>query len=542
MKRYLFFVILAFIVFGALVLRVYKLGEIAPGISWDEAAVGYNAYTIAHWGRDEWGHFLPLTFKSFEDYKHPVHIYATVPFVGLFGLNEFTTRLPAALFGVGSVMVIFFLTWEIVGSRSAGLMAAFLLAISPYNLQFSRQNHELNFAVFFFMLGVLLFLRGIKKKPVNLIIAYLSFGICLITYHSSKIVAFPLVIFLTTLFIKDLIKKRKYFVFGLLAFLLFILLIIKDPNLLGLARANQTAFSQEQIQSTNWYQKTNNLLYGRVDLTAQQYLKHFGKIYLFEKGDQAARHSTHVMGEFYKVEAITLVAGVLFILYNILFKRKKLYIFLLAWGLLAPLPSAAVALSESPHAARAMFMTGSWHIVSALGAYVILKIVRLKFLQGSFLLVALALIFSQFVGYLKDYYFEYSKRDAIQWQYGMKQVVTYITEHPEYYYVYMTDIRAQPYIFFLYYLKTPLPEYLSSVKYNTSESRSFSLVESFDNNRFANWDPIESWPNLVTLQVMTVNHHFGLRYRDWFDVKEIVRFPAGDPAFYLVSAREDLDF
>jgi len=542
MKRYLFSIVFALIVVGALVLRVYKLGVIAPGISWDEAAVGYNAYTIAHWGRDEWGRFLPLTFKSFEDYKHPVHIYATVPFVGLFGLNEFTTRLPAALFGVGNVIIIFFLTWEIVGSQFAGLMAAFLLTISPYNLQFSRQNHELNFAVFFFMFGVLLILKGIKKKPINLIFAYMSFGICLITYHSSKVVAFPLTIFLTALFIKDLVKKGKYFVFGLFAFLFFILLIVKDPNLLGLARANQTAFSKEQIQSTNWYKKTNNPLYGRVELTAQQYLKHFGKIYLFEKGDQAARHSTHVMGEFYKVEAVTLIAGAFFLLYSIFFKRQKLYLFLLVWCLLAPIPSAAVALSESPHAARAMFMTGSWHMVSALGAYEILRVARRKLLQTPLLLIALVLILFQFVGYLKDYYFEYSKRDAIQWQYGMKQVVTYITEHPGYYYVYMTDIRAQPYIFFLYYLKTPLPQYLSSVKYNTSGSRSFSLVESFKYYRFANWDPIDSWPNLVTLQVMTVNHHFGLRYRDWFDVKEIVRFPAGDPAFYLVSARDDLDF
>ena len=172
----------------------------------------------------------------------------------------------------------------------------------------------------------------------------------------------------------------------------------------------------------------------------------------------------------------------------------------------------------------------------------ILRVVRWRLPQLIVLLIALVLIYSQFSIFLKDYFYEYPKRDAIQWQYGMKQVVEYVKEHPEYYRTYMTDIRAQPYIFFLYYLKTPLPVYLKTVKYNTSGSRSFSLVESFDAYEFANWDPIESWPNAVTLQIMTINHYFGLRYRDWFDIKEIVRFPNGEPAFYIVSAKEGLEF
>ncbi|KKQ96399.1 MAG: hypothetical protein UT23_C0032G0001, partial [Candidatus Woesebacteria bacterium GW2011_GWA1_39_12] len=54
----------------ALFLRVYKLGDIPPSINWDEAAVGYNAFSIANFGRDEWGNVFPLVFKSFEDYKH----------------------------------------------------------------------------------------------------------------------------------------------------------------------------------------------------------------------------------------------------------------------------------------------------------------------------------------------------------------------------------------------------------------------------------------------------------------------------------------
>ena len=58
---------------------------------------------------------------------------------------------------------------------ATGLIAAFLLAISPYGIQFSRYNHEANFALFFFLLGLTLFFLGIEKKNIALSFAFLSF-------------------------------------------------------------------------------------------------------------------------------------------------------------------------------------------------------------------------------------------------------------------------------------------------------------------------------------------------------------------------------
>ena len=94
-------------------MRLYRLTSVPPSISWDEAAVGYNAFTISHWGKDEWGKIFPLVFKSFEDYKHPVHIYLTSVAVAVLGLNDFAVRLPSALFGVGNVILIYFLAQKI---------------------------------------------------------------------------------------------------------------------------------------------------------------------------------------------------------------------------------------------------------------------------------------------------------------------------------------------------------------------------------------------------------------------------------------------
>ena len=156
--------ILIAIIFLALVIRVYRIDSVPAAVNWDEAAVGYNAYTIANWGKDEWGKTLPLVFKSFEDYKHPVHIYMTALFVRVLGLNDFSVRIPSAIFGVLNVYLIYLVGKRLFNSEWMGIIASLFLALSPYNIHFSRFNHELNFAVFFFLLAIYLFCKAIQEK------------------------------------------------------------------------------------------------------------------------------------------------------------------------------------------------------------------------------------------------------------------------------------------------------------------------------------------------------------------------------------------
>ena len=86
-------IVLFFIVFLAAVLRLWNLGLTPPSPDWDETALGYNAYSILKTGRDEYGTFLPLSIRSFDDYKPPLYVYLTVPSVAvlvfLYGLHGF---------------------------------------------------------------------------------------------------------------------------------------------------------------------------------------------------------------------------------------------------------------------------------------------------------------------------------------------------------------------------------------------------------------------------------------------------------------------
>src|SRR3990167_4417424 len=82
----------------ALILRFYKLGQIPLSLSWDEVSLGYNAYSILKTGRDEHAKWFPLAaFEAYGDYKPPLYIYASVPFIKVFDLNELAVRLPSAL-------------------------------------------------------------------------------------------------------------------------------------------------------------------------------------------------------------------------------------------------------------------------------------------------------------------------------------------------------------------------------------------------------------------------------------------------------------
>src|SRR3990167_6572162 len=150
---------LLLIIILASLLRIWNLNNFPVGFNADEAAIGYNAYSLLQTGKDEYGSSFPLSFKSFGDYKPGMYFYFVIPFVATLGLNEWAVRLPSALLGIGTVVLIYFLAIEIFKDRSVGILAALFLAISPWHIHFSRGGWETNAATFFFTLGVYLFIK-----------------------------------------------------------------------------------------------------------------------------------------------------------------------------------------------------------------------------------------------------------------------------------------------------------------------------------------------------------------------------------------------
>ena len=163
------FWILLFLIFSiAFILRFYRLGEIPNGLYQDETAIGYNAYSILQTGRDEYGNFFPLYFKSFGDWKLPVYIYTDVFSVKFFGLSPFSVRLPSALFGFLTVIVLFIFVKRLAKNDNLALFSSFLLAINPWHIHYSRATFETSISLFLLLSGGLLFLISFERRKIGL--------------------------------------------------------------------------------------------------------------------------------------------------------------------------------------------------------------------------------------------------------------------------------------------------------------------------------------------------------------------------------------
>src|SRR3989344_72155 len=112
-SRKIIWAILIGIILLSAILRLWQLGNVPPSPDWDEVALGYDAYSIIHTGKDEFGKFLPVVLRSFDDYKPALYSYLAIPPILLFGLNVFAVRLPSAIFGIIAVVSVYFLVKEL---------------------------------------------------------------------------------------------------------------------------------------------------------------------------------------------------------------------------------------------------------------------------------------------------------------------------------------------------------------------------------------------------------------------------------------------
>src|SRR5437868_2226536 len=98
------------IVIAASFRRLYKLDSVPPSPYWEETALGYDAYSIAKTGKDFHGNPYPLlSFPSFGDYNTSGYFYVLAPVVNILGINTIAVRLPSAVAGIVSTILLFYI-------------------------------------------------------------------------------------------------------------------------------------------------------------------------------------------------------------------------------------------------------------------------------------------------------------------------------------------------------------------------------------------------------------------------------------------------
>lgn len=462
-------------------LRFYQLGVNPPSMTWDEVALGYNAYSLGLDGKDEFGTFLPIAYlESFGDYKPPVYSYLDILPIKLFGLTSFAVRFPSALFGSLTVLVTYFLVKRIFYSSKQkvlyALISAGVLAFSPWHIMLSRAAFEANIATFFLVVGMWTFLAAIQEKKWLLLISVISFVLSLYSFNSSRIVAPLLVVMLALAFYKDLWKIKKQ---AILAIILGIILssplvpfmlspqakvrfqevnIFTDPKLIE-NRNQQIVNDDNSIISRVIH--NHRVVYGLAYAT--HYLDHFNPSYLFTKGDINPKFSIQDVGQMYLFDLPFILLG-LFLLFR---KREGYWWIVPLWLLIGIIPAGAAR--ETPHALRTEATLPTYQMLAAYGlvsaAFLLEKSTHKRIVKKA-VYGFMALFFLGNVFYFQYQYFQhYPWRFSADWQYGYKESIGYVIDHKDQYkHIYDSGSMGRPYIYYLFYTKTDPREFRKTMK------------------------------------------------------------------------------
>jgi 4-amino-4-deoxy-L-arabinose transferase-like glycosyltransferase len=453
-------VVLLLILVLTFALRIWRVGQIPTFIS-DEASIGYNAYSILKTGRDEWGKLLPLSFKSFGEFKLPIYIYVAVPSIAILGLTEAAVRLPSVIAGVASVYLIFLLARRLFGEK-VGLLSALFLAINPWHFGVSRMALEANLGLAFVLTGACFLLEAEKKKK-SLFLSFFFFVLSFYTYNSCRVFV-PLF-----LFVYFLIQRKTWFPrlkknWLALAMVVILLLpifisgfqgssqrlakvgIFADPGIIN--RLEQERTSCLAGNSLLWCQLLHNrpLTYSQVFV--KNYLSHFSQKYLFLKGSGLAQYSVPERGALYLFELPLLILGLIFLFQE---KKKKAFSLLVLWVTTAPI---ANSLTGEAHPVRALVLLPVFPILSALGISFAFSIIKRRGAETLLSIFLAAMVLLSCLSYLTTYFVDYPQKPGSTWQEGYKSLYQKLyARDKDFDKVVVTKFYGEPHIFYLFYQK-----------------------------------------------------------------------------------------
>ena len=183
-KSKVFWLLLVIIIIASF-LRLYKITTIPPGLYPDEAMDGNNAVEALHTGQ----------FKVFypeNNGREGLFMNIQAIFLKFFGVNSpsqisqnetwegkpWVLRLPSAIFGILTVLGIYFLAAELFSSSGVGLLSAFLLATSFWHVNFSRISFRAIMAPLILVWAIYFLTKAFRSsRPVFYVLCSIFSGV-----------------------------------------------------------------------------------------------------------------------------------------------------------------------------------------------------------------------------------------------------------------------------------------------------------------------------------------------------------------------------
>lgn len=442
-------------------IRVVGLEKSPPSLGFDEASLGYNAYSLLKTGKDEYGNFLPLSLRSFNDFKPALYSYLSIPFIYIFGLNATAVRMVSAISGVVSVAVLYFLIKKFVENKWIGLLFLFVLSNEPWRLHFSRNAFETNLSAAFFGIAALLLLAG--KTRWKRLISTIFFGLAAYSYHSARLSA-PLLLLLwifdPILLLKEKVQvdyKKIILLVGLVTICLPIFIANNSQSVLTRFR-QENVFARYYPYAPKEIQNPFSMGYyflGIISGHVFSYLSPINLNYRIYEWVKGSPQFIPGMGMLGWIEGLLLIIGAIFVIRNI-FKSFK-YRFLVYW-LVAGIAPAAVTWNWF-HPLRSLNIFLAMEIVVVIGGLSVIgwikrnwenKIGRLILFVGLIVMMMFNVLFV-INNELKYSAFEnHGEYQPGGYKEGMPYFATLLDQYSQ---VLIDTPHAQGFVFFLFYTK-----------------------------------------------------------------------------------------
>ena len=485
---------LALILLLAITLRFWNINNL-PSLNPDEAALGYNAYSLLQTGKDEHGISWPIHFKSFGDYKPGGYVYMAMPFIKIFGLTPLAVRLPNLIFSILTIYILYKLVLLLTLDYRLSIITAFVIAINPWSIHFSRGAWESNTALFFMLLGIYLFYKKSNWFSLPLVIA-------LYTYHSARLIIPALFLILFIKYYKNLLNKNTLFSL-LFSGILCVPLLFSFLNNGGTTRlagvglsadSGPLARSEELLNQHPNFNYYDRILHNKRILYtiswAQKYMSHFDLNFLFLNGDDVPRSKSPEMGQLYLIELPLIILGIYLLLNSL--KLNKLKFLIITLLLTSPLASSLTF--QAPSALRALPLVIPLSILTALGIY---QLSALR--QGVLKFCLLAIYIYSILYFLSSYFIHSTQRYSFAWNSGFIDMVSVIVkEKNNYQNIYITDKYDQPYILYLFFSKYDPVKIQKQIKLTPPDKFGFSTVTKIDNINFT--IPSQIPPNSLIIE------------------------------------------
>lgn len=501
MKKIVLVTLIILLMGVSLFVRVVGLEKSPISLGFDEASLGYNAYSLYLTGKDEYRTPHPLSLRSFNDFKPALYAYLAIPFIHFFDLNQTSIRLPSAVLGVVS-LIFLLLIFKKVSRKSLPISLGVITLISffPWRLHFSRVAFEANVSMAFFT-GAVWCLLNFNKNTFYKIGVILFSTLAIYSYHASRL-AIPILLFLVLL---NPIKLnfKKLWPIALVA-VLYLPLLLETQATLLLTRLNQTnVFSHFYpftprgliFMPNAWLNLLGHPLYylgGILSGHLFAYLSPKNLSLLIYPGVIKSAQVISGSGMLGPVGGVLFLAGLVSSLKGLILEKEKRII---VYWILAGIAPAVIAW-EWFYPLRSLNMYPAIDIIAGFGLLAVVKFFWARknklLVYSSLLLLLLTMAVSSFYNILNE--FNYGARDTNgEFQPGgyKEGAPLLMSLKDKYQTIYIDSVHAQNYTMFWFYMKYP-PENIQRI----ADRRNAPGVEgpptiNFDNFVYKKFD----WPS-----------------------------------------------